>query len=112
MVSGPSPLMPRRLRLFLELVRFSHTVFALPFVCAYSLTKRFTALAHFWLGASLMLAPLAAWVAVRGPADLAAPAVLGFAVLFWVAGFDILYACQDVDVDRRPGVRGGAAGPR
>jgi 4-hydroxybenzoate polyprenyltransferase len=77
----------------------------LAFVGAYSLTKRFTALAHFWLGASLMLAPLATWVAVRGPADLAAPAVLGLAVLFWVAGFDILYACQDVDVDRRLGLR-------
>jgi 4-hydroxybenzoate polyprenyltransferase len=74
------------------------------FIGAYSLTKRFTALAHFWLGASLMLAPLAAWIAVRGLEDLAAPTVLGLAVLFWVAGFDILYACQDVDVDRRQGL--------
>jgi 4-hydroxybenzoate polyprenyltransferase len=71
------------------------------FVGAYSLTKRFTALAHFWLGASLMLAPLATWIAIRGMADLAVPTVLGLAVLFWVAGFDMLYACQDVDVDRR-----------
>jgi 4-hydroxybenzoate polyprenyltransferase len=76
----------------------------LVFIGAYSLTKRFTALAHFWLGASLMLAPVAAWIAVRGPEDLAVPAVLGLAVLFWVAGFDILYACQDVDVDRRLGL--------
>jgi 4-hydroxybenzoate polyprenyltransferase len=75
------------------------------FIGAYSLTKRFTALAHFWLGASLMLAPLAAWIAIRGPVDLAAPAILGLAVLFWVSGFDILYACQDVDVDRRLGLR-------
>jgi 4-hydroxybenzoate polyprenyltransferase len=73
----------------------------LVFVCAYSLTKRFTALAHFWLGASLFLAPVAAWIALRGMEDLAAPAVLGLAVLFWVAGFDILYACQDVDFDRQ-----------
>src|SRR5262245_20051963 len=77
----------------------------LVFIGAYSLTKRFTALAHFWLGAALMLAPLAAWIAIRGPVDLAAPAVLGLSVLFWVAGFDILYACQDVDVDRKLGLR-------
>jgi 4-hydroxybenzoate polyprenyltransferase len=75
------------------------------FIGGYSLTKRFTALAHFWLGASLMLAPLAAWIAIRGPVDMAAPAVLGLGVLFWVSGFDILYACQDVDVDRRLGLR-------
>ena len=71
------------------------------FICAYSYTKRFTALAHFWLGASLLLAPLAAWIAVRGVGDLLTPLVLGGAVLFWVAGFDILYACQDVDFDRK-----------
>jgi 4-hydroxybenzoate polyprenyltransferase len=71
------------------------------FVSVYSYTKRFTMLAHFWLGASLLLAPLAAWIAVRGIDDLWTPLVLGGAVLFWVAGFDILYACQDVDFDRR-----------
>jgi 4-hydroxybenzoate polyprenyltransferase len=74
------------------------------FVCAYSYTKRFTALSHFWLGASLLLAPVAAWIAIRGlPSlnDLLIPMVLGGAVLFWVAGFDILYACQDVDFDRK-----------
>jgi len=75
------------------------------FIGAYSLTKRFTALAHFWLGASLMLAPLAAWIAIRGPVDMGAPVILGLGVLFWVSGFDILYACQDVDVDRRLGLR-------
>jgi 4-hydroxybenzoate polyprenyltransferase len=63
------------------------------FVCLYSLTKRFTALAHFWLGASLMLAPLSAWIAIRGLADLRTPLLIGGAVFFWVAGFDILYAC-------------------
>lgn len=71
------------------------------FICGYSYAKRFTALAHFWLGASLLLAPLAAWVAIRGMEDLAVPILLGGAVLFWVAGFDILYACQDVDFDRK-----------
>ena len=80
------------------------------FIAAYSLTKRFTVLAHFWLGASLMLAPLAAWIAIRGLDDLLTPTVLGVAVLFWVAGFDILYACQDVDVDRRLGLHSVPAG--
>ncbi|HEY4759530.1 MAG TPA: UbiA-like polyprenyltransferase [Thermoguttaceae bacterium] len=70
----------------------------LVFLMAYSYSKRFTFLSHFWLGAALMLAPLAAWVAIR--AELAwAPMVLGGAVLFWVAGFDIIYACQDFDFD-------------
>ena len=47
------------------------------------------------------MAPLAAWIAVRGLEDLAAPLVLGLAVCFWVAGFDIIYACQDADFDRK-----------
>lgn len=71
------------------------------FICAYSLTKRFTSLAHFWLGVSLMLAPVSAWIAIRGMVALETPIVLGLAVLFWVAGFDILYACQDAEFDRR-----------
>lgn len=70
------------------------------FICGYSFAKRFTALAHFWLGTSLMLAPWAAWIALLG--ELAwPPVVLGAAVLLWVAGFDIIYACQDYDFDRR-----------
>jgi 4-hydroxybenzoate polyprenyltransferase len=74
------------------------------FLAGYSLTKRFTSLAHFWLGAALMLAPVAAWIAVRGPVEMSAPLLLGGAVLFWVAGFDILYACQDFDFDRAAGL--------
>jgi 4-hydroxybenzoate polyprenyltransferase len=73
----------------------------LMFICGYSFAKRFTALAHFWLGLSLLLAPLAAWIAIRGLEDLQTPVVLGLAVCFWVAGFDIIYACQDADFDRR-----------
>jgi len=70
----------------------------LAFLLTYSYTKRFTALAHFWLGAALMLAPLAAWVAIRG--ELAwPPALLGLAVMFWVVGFDMIYASQDVECD-------------
>jgi 4-hydroxybenzoate polyprenyltransferase len=61
------------------------------FVLGYSLAKRFTSLAHFWLGAALSLAPIAAWIAVKGLTDMTAPLVLGAAVAFWVAGFDILY---------------------
>ena len=69
------------------------------FLLGYSYTKRFTALAHFWLGTALMLAPVAAWIAIRGELALA-PLVLGGAVLLWVAGFDIIYACQDFEYDR------------
>jgi 4-hydroxybenzoate polyprenyltransferase len=76
----------------------------LGFVAGYSYTKRFTALSHFWLGASLLLAPLGAWIAVCGLQDLQIPLCLGLAVLFWVAGFDILYACQDLEFDRQSGL--------
>jgi 4-hydroxybenzoate polyprenyltransferase len=77
----------------------------LAFLCGYSFTKRFTALAHFWLGAALMLAPVCAWIAIRGeivwqqPADLWPAVVLGGAVLLWVSGFDIIYASQDYQHD-------------
>ena len=74
------------------------------FLLGYSLAKRFTSLAHFWLGAALMLAPLAAWIAIRGLVDLETPALIGAVVLFWVAGFDILYACQDAEFDRAAGL--------
>lgn len=74
------------------------------FLLGYSLAKRFTSLAHFWLGAALMLAPLAAWIAILGPVQLEAPAALAAVVLFWVAGFDVLYACQDADYDRAAGL--------
>jgi len=73
----------------------------LGFLISYSFTKRFTFLSHVWLGASLLMAPVAAWIAIRGPEQLLTPVVLGLAVLFWVTGFDILYACQDVDFDRK-----------
>ena len=84
---------------------FYLSVPVLLFIGGYSYTKRFTALAHFWLGASLMLAPVAAWIAIRGMTDLVEPLLLGGVVLFWVAGFDILYACQDVEFDRNARLR-------
>lgn len=77
------------------------------FLLAYSYTKRFTSFAHVWLGASLMLAPISAWIALRGdvllqrPLDILPAVVLGGAVLLWVTGFDIIYACQDYDFDRQ-----------
>ncbi|MGD9636247.1 MAG: UbiA-like polyprenyltransferase, partial [Pirellulales bacterium] len=92
--------LPNRLPLYLS-------VPVLAFLAGYSYTKRFTSLAHFWLGAALALSPVAAWIAIRGdavlaePADLLPPLVLGGAVLSWVAGFDIIYACQDYESDAK-----------
>jgi 4-hydroxybenzoate polyprenyltransferase len=71
---------------------------------AYSYTKRFTSLSHFWLGISLSLAPIAAWIALKG-AIAWPPVLLALAVLLWVAGFDIIYACQDVEFDRNNRLR-------
>lgn len=73
----------------------------------YSFTKRFTALCHFFLGISLGLAPVSAWIAIAPPnAPFLTPAaaLLGLAVTFWVAGFDILYALQDEAIDRQEGL--------
>ena len=69
----------------------------------YSFTKRFSALCHFFLGSVLGLAPLAGWLAVS-PAVEMAPVLLALGVTFWVGGFDILYACQDVEFDRSEGL--------
>jgi 4-hydroxybenzoate polyprenyltransferase len=77
---------------------------ALAIVCGYSFTKRFTPASHLVLGLSLAIAPVGAWLAIRGRFE-APPVVLALAVLLWVAGFDTLYACQDVDFDRREGLR-------
>jgi len=76
---------------------------ALAVLWSYSWTKRFTWASHLWLGLALGLAPLGAWVAVRGRLD-ALPVLLGTGVVFWVAGFDTIYACQDIDTDRRQGL--------
>lgn len=73
---------------------------ALGVVLFYSYTKRFTRFAHLVLGLALGIAPAAAWIAVQGRLDLRILTLL-FAVLFWVAGFDVLYACQDYEHDRQ-----------
>ncbi len=75
---------------------------ALVIVLLYSYTKRFTSLSHLVLGLSIAIAPVGGWVAVRGEIHLA-PLYVAAAVLFWVAGFDIIYACQDYDFDRKFG---------
>jgi 4-hydroxybenzoate polyprenyltransferase len=88
--------------------------FAMGILILYPYTKRFTFLSHLILGLSLAMAPLGAWIAVTGRVETT-PAVLGLAVLLWVAGFDILYALADIDYDRTAGLhsipaRFGAAG--
>ena len=75
----------------------------LAWLLGYSYAKRFTMLAHYWLGVALMLAPMAAWIAIRGSIAWP-PAWLGLAVFFWVGGFDVIYACQDADFDRAAGL--------
>ncbi|HEX5472340.1 MAG TPA: UbiA-like polyprenyltransferase [Lacipirellulaceae bacterium] len=90
--------LPNRLPLMLSIP-------VLAFLAGYSFAKRFTVLAHFWLGAALALSPIAAWIAIRGgivlatPTDLLPAIALGGAVITWVAGFDMIYACQDYNVD-------------
>ena len=79
------------------------TPIALLVVLAYSYTKRFTRWSHLVLGLALGIAPSAAWIAVRGSLD-ARIVILTVAVMFWVAGFDLLYSCQDVEHDRREGL--------
>ena len=78
---------------------------ALASVLLYSLTKRWTQFSHLVLGWCLSIAPTGAWIAVRGDIGSAAPLLLSLVVLLWTAGFDVLYACQDYDFDRREGLR-------
>src|SRR5215203_602305 len=78
---------------------------ALACVLLYSLTKRWTQFSHLVLGASLSIAPTGAWIAVRGEIGSAVPLLLSLVVLLWTAGFDVLYACQDYDFDRREGLK-------
>ena len=76
---------------------------ALFIVFFYSLTKRFTAFCHFFLGLALSVSPVGAWLAVRGHLALA-PLVLAAGVVFWVAGFDLIYATQDHEFDKQEGL--------
>ncbi|MBE7559308.1 UbiA family prenyltransferase [bacterium] len=75
----------------------------LAILCGYSFIKRFAPVAHLVLGLALGCAPLGAWIALAGRIE-APPLVLGLAVLFWVAGFDVIYACQDDELDKNLGL--------
>jgi 4-hydroxybenzoate polyprenyltransferase len=87
----------------LNFLCFALVSVAILIVSGYSYTKRFTTLSHLILGLSLALAPIGAWIAITGQFALP-PLVLGTAVLFWVGGFDILYALMDIEFDRRTGL--------
>ena len=77
---------------------------ALALIFFYSVTKRFTSATHFFLGLALAVAPIGAWIAQTGRIDIA-PLVLAAGVICWVSGFDLIYATQDHDFDRREGIR-------
>ena len=99
---------------FINPVCFYLSPVALAVVFFYSYTKRFTDFSHFFLGLSLSLAPVGAWLAVTGKFAVP-PLVLALAVMFWLVGFDIIYATQDYESDKRQGlhslpVRWGIAG--
>jgi len=78
---------------------------ALGSVLLYSYTKRWTFLSHIVLGWCLSIAPTGAWIAVRGEINSPVPLLLSLVVLLWTAGFDVLYACQDFEFDRREGLQ-------
>ena len=92
----------------LNWVCFALSPVALAIVFFYSLTKRFTWASHLFLGLALAIAPIGAWLAVTDAPimleDLKVPFYLGFAVIFWLAGFDIIYSLQDLDFDRTQGL--------
>lgn len=84
---------------------FVLTPVALFSVLGYSYAKRITAFSHVFLGWALAISPTAAWIAVRGAIDSEIPLLLSLLVLMWTAGFDVLYACQDYEFDRKTGLR-------
>lgn len=88
----------------LNWLTFALSPVALIFVLGYSYAKRFTAFAHLLLGIALAISPSAAWIAVRGTLSDEIPVLLSVLVLMWTAGFDVLYACQDCEFDRKNGL--------
>ncbi len=89
----------------LNWLTFALSPVALLSVLGYSYAKRFTAFAHLLLGWALAISPTAAWIAVRGAIDSEVPLLLSLFVLMWTSGFDVLYACQDREYDKRAGLR-------
>mgnify|MGYP003593672347 FL=1 len=88
----------------LNWLTFALSPVALIVVLGYSYAKRFTVFAHLLLGLALAIAPSAAWIAVRGSLDNELPILLSLLVLMWTAGFDVMYACQDFEFDRKSGL--------
>jgi 4-hydroxybenzoate polyprenyltransferase len=89
----------------LNWLTFALSPVALLSVLGYSYAKRFTSFAHLILGWALAISPTAAWIAVRGAIDSEIPILLSLLVMMWTAGFDVLYACQDYEYDRKAGLR-------
>ena len=96
---------------FLNWLCFWLSPLAVVIICFYSWTKRFTDFTHLFLGLALAIAPIGAWLAVKGTVDwwplrdsFALPLILAGAVFFWLVGFDIIYALQDYEFDRRQGL--------
>lgn len=89
----------------LNWLTFALSPVALLSVLGYSYAKRFTAFAHVLLGWALAISPTAAWIAVRGAIDSELPLLLSLFVLMWTSGFDVLYACQDYEFDKKAGLR-------
>lgn len=88
---------------FINPLAFRLSLPALIAVCGYSLTKRFTSLSHFFLGLAIGISPVGAWIAVRGGFAWE-PILLCLALMLWIAGFDIIYATQDHEFDRKAGL--------
>ena len=89
----------------LNWLTFALSPVALLSILGYSYAKRYTSFAHLILGWSLAISPTAAWIAVRGAIDSEVPLLLSLLVMMWTAGFDVLYACQDYEYDKRAGLR-------
>ncbi len=89
-----------------QLAPITHYLWPIPLAAflVYPYTKRFTWACHWWLGLCLGLAPVGGWVAVGAPVSDPAPWLIGLAVMLWTAGFDIIYATQDIECDRRDGI--------
>ena len=89
----------------LNWLTFALSPVALLSILGYSYAKRWTSFAHLILGWSLAISPTAAWIAVRGVIDSPVPLLLSLLVMMWTAGFDVLYACQDFEFDKKAGLR-------
>lgn len=89
----------------LNWLTFALSPIALLSVLGYSYAKRFTSFAHLILGWALAISPTAAWIAVRGEIDDITPIFLSLIVMMWTAGFDVMYACQDFEFDKKNGLR-------